>query len=384
MLVNDNANGAALIGIARVHIEMYEPINARKILDSFIPNLANQRGYLLAYASYHQLVGEYIEAKQIYLDVLHRNPADNDVHYALGRLYEFIREWEKAKGEFAKIPPIGASGRQARIWFAETLASQRKYAEAAEVAKVLIQDDPFDSAGIAAVTRHLSKAKQFDAAISTARAYLSTNPRSEQQAVGVRLALARALLDSGRTLDAAKEYEIALSRPSGRVALAYYGLARASAKLGNVDRAAQLLGYVNGLSGGDVRNRMVLADLFGADFDDSKVVELCMTGRNGEGGENLAVLIRLADAQQRQSRFSGNPSDCFGTTQTILRVSPTNVRGHLALARAFAIAQNYRKSSAQYDQLILIDPEFTIPPRERARVLFSDRQYSVRDRSTAQ
>jgi tetratricopeptide (TPR) repeat protein len=47
------------------------------------------------------------------------------------------------------------------------------------------------------------------------------------------------------------------------------------------------------------------------------------------------------------------------------------------MARSFAVAQNYRKASVQYDQLIAIDPEFTIPPRERARILFSDHQFSA-------
>jgi len=47
------------------------------------------------------------------------------------------------------------------------------------------------------------------------------------------------------------------------------------------------------------------------------------------------------------------------------------------MARSFAVAQNYRKASVQYDQLIAIDAENTIPARERARILFSDHQYSA-------
>src|SRR5262249_14700550 len=154
------------------------------------------------------------------------------------------------------------------------------------------------------------------------------------------------------------------------------GLARASEKLNNPERAAQMIGCVNGLPGGDVRNRMLLADLYNADYDDRHIVELCISVLHTEP-DNLAVLIRLTDAQQRLSRFSGNPTDAFVTCQTILRLSPTNVRGHMAMARSFAVAQNYRKASAQYDQLIVVDPEFTIPPRERARVLYSDRQFSA-------
>src|SRR5471030_2361487 len=57
-------------------------------------------------------------------------------------------------------------------------------------------------------------------------------------------------------------------------------------------------------------------------------------------------------------------------------LSPTNVRGYLAMARSFAVAQNYRKSAGQYDQLIMLDPEFFVPKQERALVLYADHQYS--------
>jgi tetratricopeptide (TPR) repeat protein len=376
VLQSDSANGAALVGLARVHLEMFYPANARRILDSFIPNAANQRVYLLTYAAYHEKIGEYIEAKQIYRDMLRRNPNDHEVRYALGALLEYVKEWEKAKGEFAKIPPTGALGKRARLYFAQALFSQRKYLEAAEVASVLIAEDPNDANAIAAATKYLGKAGKYPQAFELARGYLSTNPKSEQQALVVRLALARALLDSARYLEAQREYEIAMSKPSGRIVVAFYGLARACEKLGNPQRAVQMIGCITGLPGGDVRNRMLLADQYQADFDDQHIVELCMSVLHGDP-ENLIVLIRLVDAQQRLSRYPGNPADCFTTCLTILKLSPTNVRGHLAMARSFAVAQNYRKASAEYDNLIRIDPEFTIPPRERARVLFSDHQFSA-------
>ena len=101
------------------------------MLDSFIPNPANQRSYLLTYSSYHQTIGEYTEGKQIYRDMLRRNESDHEVRYALGRLYEYTKEWEKAKAEFAKIPPQDKMARRSRLWFGYALLHQRKFSEAA-------------------------------------------------------------------------------------------------------------------------------------------------------------------------------------------------------------------------------------------------------------
>jgi tetratricopeptide (TPR) repeat protein len=377
MLTLDPMNGQALIGMAKVHLEMQLPANARKILDSFRPAPADVRDYLMAYAVYHQRIGEYMEAKQIYSDMLRRNENDHQVRLSLGLLFDFRKEeWERAKAEFAKIPPYGATGKAARRAFADALVHQRKFKEGLEVDKVLLDEDPTDYLTVGQTTRHFAKAGQYDQAVAVARGFLATNPRSENQANSVRLALARALLEGSKYLDSAREYEIVLSRPTGRVVEAYYGLARACEKLGNVERARQLDACTIGLPGGDLRSKLMVADLASADYNDGRVMEITHSLLAADP-TYLPALIRLGDAQQRQSRFSGNPSDVFVTAQAILALSPTNIRGHLAMARSFSVAQNYRKAAGQYDQLIQIDPEFQIPQRERARVLYADHQYSA-------
>ncbi len=374
VLSADPANGAGLIGIARVYLETLQPAAAKRVLDSFVPNAQNQRSYLLTYSSYHQTVGEYTEAKQIYRDMLRRNENDHEVRYALGRVLEYTSEWEKAKAEFAKIPPQDKMARRARLWFGMALLHQRKFAEAAQVAEQMMRDDPTNPESIALHTRALAKLGRFDQAVNAGRGYLATNPRDDRSATTVRLAVGRALLEGNRNLDAAREFEIALSKPAGRVPEAYYGLARSAERLGNADRAQQIVGTLTGAMGGDVRSRLLLADFYADDFEDQKVIEIASSIPDGD---NLAALIRLADAQQRASRWPGDPSPAFATCQRILRQSPTNVRGHLAMARSFAVTQNFRKSAVQYDQLIAIDPEFAIPPRERARILYSDHQFSA-------
>jgi len=376
VLAVDPANAAALLGIARVYLETFQTTAAKRVLDSFIPNASYQRSYLMTYSSYHQTIGEYTEAKQIYRDMLRRNDNDHEVRYALGRLYEYTKEWEKAKGEFAKIPPYDKMARRARLWFGYALLHQRKYAEAAQVAEQFMRDDPNNPEGVALHVRAVAKLGQFDRAVQAGRGYLALNTRDERSATTVRLAVARALLEANRNMDAAREYEIALSKPAGRVPEAYYGLSRAAEKLGNAERAQQIIGTLCGAVGTDVRNRLLLADYYSEDYEDQKVIEI-INSFAGYDNNNLALLVRLADAQQRSARWPGTPGDCFATCQQIIRQSPTNVRGHLSMARAFATTQNYRKASVQYDQLITIDPEFTIPPRERARILYSDKQFSA-------
>src|SRR5262249_52825404 len=152
--------------------------------------------------------------------------------------------WEKAKAEYAKIPPTGFRGRKARLYYALVLANQRKFAEALEVERVLLTEDPTDAGAVAQMVTHLSKSGAYEQAESLARGYLASNPRSEIAGLAVRLKLAKALLDAGKNLEAAREYEIALARPSGRIPESYWGLARASERLGNAERAAQLLACV--------------------------------------------------------------------------------------------------------------------------------------------
>jgi tetratricopeptide (TPR) repeat protein len=376
VLAVDPAHGPALIGVARVYLETFRPAAAKQILHNFVPNPASQRVYLITYAGYHQSVGEYTEAKQIYRELLRRDENDHEVRFALGRLYDVTSEWEKAKAEFAKIPPQDPVGRRARLWFGFALLHQRKFAEAAQAAGQFVRDDPHNPDAAALFVRALAKVGQFDQAVQAGRGFVAAHPRDERGSATVRLAVGRALLEANRNLDAAREFEAALSRPAGRVPEAYYGLLRAAERLGRADRARQIIDSLCGPVGGDIRTRVILADFYFQDFEDHKAIEIISSIVRDEG-QNLALLVRLADAQQRLARWSGNPSEAFATAQAILQRSPTNIRGQLVMARSFAVAQDFRKAVAQYDQLIAIDPEYTIPPRERARVLFSDRQYSA-------
>ena len=59
-------NGFGLLGMARVKMKLLEPGEALALLEQVPADPVYQRSAALARAEYHQLVGEYLDAKQIY------------------------------------------------------------------------------------------------------------------------------------------------------------------------------------------------------------------------------------------------------------------------------------------------------------------------------
>jgi tetratricopeptide (TPR) repeat protein len=372
----DPDNGLALVGTARVKLQMYHPELAQHILTGLKPSAPVQRILAFTWAEYHQVVGEYIEAKRIYRDLLCADVADYEGRVALAALFDYIREFEKAKAEYSKVPPAATLGPRARLGFAATLYAQRFFHEAIEACKALLAERPEDGGAMALMARSLAKSGHLDQAVALSRAFLQNNPRCEAAGVTVHFALGKILLDAGHFSEAMPEYEWLLARHAGQVPESYYGLARALEKLGIPERARHVLESIPCRGGDDARTKLLLADLFTADLDDHQAVALCQVVLQAEP-KNLAALIRLADAQQRMARFSAHIDEAVQTSRTILELSAFNVRGHLALARSLAVGQQYPAAVAQYDRLIALDPSFTIPQREKARVLFSDHQFAA-------
>ena len=351
-------------------MKLFEPGQASAMLEQVPSDATYQRSAALARAEYHQLVGEYLDAKQIYQTFLSSNEEDYDVRLSLGQLEEFIREDEKAKAEYCKIPLSVRQARTARVGVASTLTTQRRFGEAVEVCERLLAERPDDGAATGQLVRTLGKGGRPDDAEAQARAFLKDNPRDELGGLTVRLALAKVLRDARKFQEAAHEYELVLSRPPGRIPEAYYGLARSLEAMGDPQKAHQILGEITSVTAADARNRLLLSDLFSADFDDGSAAEMAQAVLKFEP-ENLAALIRLADAEGRMDRQTGKVCDAVETAKQILALSPTNVRGRLALARALATAQDYLASVDAYAPLIAADPDFLVPRREQARTLYS-------------
>jgi tetratricopeptide (TPR) repeat protein len=367
-------NDLATIGIARVHIQKFEPGEARVLLQGIKPSSQAQRLALLTWAEYHQLVGEYAQAKQIYNDFLTRDPADYEVRLALAALHEYVREYEKAKAAYAKIPADADLGRKSMLGFASTLAAQRFFPDALVVLHHVLEQSPGDGETLQLLARTLLKAGQPVQAETLCRGYLQANPENLPGVFSVRLALGTLLLETGKYLDAAREFDQVLARPTNRLPVSYYGLARAQAKLEHPHEADRILMSILNPAGGDARNRLLLADLFAGDGDDGRAVDMCLAVLKLDP-TNLAALIRLAAAQQRIDRFTGQIDDVMHTCHTILSLSPMNCQGHLVRARSLATAQDFVGAAMEYDRLLSIDPEFTVAGREKARVLYSDHRF---------
>jgi predicted Zn-dependent protease len=149
------------------------------------------------------------------------------------------------------------------------------------------------------------------------RGFLVKFGKLEPVAVPAQLALGRALLECGRFAEAAREYECLLSRPGNRIPEAWYGLARALAKMNEIGKADQVLVTAFTEPGHETRNRLLIADLFYADYEDPRADELAKSVLHHDP-KNLAALVRLADAQLRAARPSAHIDAVVQTAKSIL------------------------------------------------------------------
>jgi predicted Zn-dependent protease len=370
-------NVDASVGLARVAMQQFQPAQAWHILEGLKPSPAERRNFMLALAEYHQLVGELIEARTIYLDLLCRDPADHEVRLSLAALYELpAAEREKARAEYGKIPPGTPQYRRARVGIGSTLTAQRHFPEAVAVLKMLLEEFPADGNAAGQLVRTLGKSNCCAEAAAAGRAFLDANARNLRAVLSVRLGLGRAFLDCGKPGEAAREYEMALTLPGGRTLEAYYGLSRVAALTGNPARARQLLEESLTLPGGPIRNLLLLADLFDGDADTASSLEMVQAAVK-DCPDNLAGLIRLATALGREARQSGQIDQAVASAKDVLARSPTNYRAYLVLARALASGQKYADSATAYGELIRLEPALREPRRERARVLQSGHQFDA-------
>jgi tetratricopeptide (TPR) repeat protein len=366
----------AQLGLARVAIYRFQPEQALRFLEAIRSPEDQRRRLQLAWGEYFQQVGQYTEGLQVYLDLIGCDPLDGEAILARAKLLQFMSEYEKAKAEYAKIQPESSYFKQGRLGIASTLFDQRRYPESIERCEKMMAESPADGETAAVLIRALVKSGDCPRAITVGRGFLAAFGRIEPVAVPVQLALGRALLDTGSFGEAAHEFSTLLARPSGRIADAWYGLSRAETKMGGPAQSEEPLLAAFSDPGNETRNRLLLADLFYADEDDHMAIDLALSVLKHDH-QNLAGLIRLADAQLRNARPTAHIDDVVQTCKLILTQSPTNVRGRLALARAFGTAAQYQAAVKEYDALIFQDPKYIVPRLEKARVLYSDHKYAA-------
>jgi tetratricopeptide (TPR) repeat protein len=377
LLQFDSTSSNARIGLARVAMQQFQPEQARTTLQAVTPPDDARRNWLLARAEYHQLVGEYVEAKTIYEQQLRQNPLDHEVRLSLGVLYEQpLREDERAKAEYAKIPAGTPVSRAARVGVASALTNQRHFAEAVRVLRALLAEYPADGNAMGQLVRTLAKAGRWIEGVALGREFLQANARNIPAVLAVKLAIGRALLEGRDYSAAVAEFEQVLTLPGGRQPQTYYGLSRAAVRLGDPVKARASLADFTSRPVAEVRNRLLLADLYDGDTDDPGALEV-MTPVLQPECDNLAAWIRLATTRGRMARESGRIDEAVAAARQVLARSPTNVRGYLELARALSSGQRYAESARVYEQLIAIDPTLRVPRRERARVLYANHDFAA-------
>lgn len=107
------------------------------------------------------MVGEFLDAKEIYIRFLRADELDYEFRFALGTLQEFMGEFQKAKAEYAKIPPSSRFYRRARIGIVSTLTKERLFNKAVVMALQNIQEKPWDGNYVARLILTYGKAERF-------------------------------------------------------------------------------------------------------------------------------------------------------------------------------------------------------------------------------
>lgn len=358
---------------AEALIRQYRLAQAKVTIAAIRPTSRLQdRDLALTRAGYHIAAGEYIQAKLIYTTLLRADPFDAAVHFNLGDLYLVLAEYEKAKAEYAKIPQTEPVWRAARRGLATTLATQHRFPEALDILDDLFRCAAWDAQTVAVFLQVLTDSGDCDRAAEIGRGYRNAGPPTRSADATARAALGHALLDCGKLLEAEQQFVAALTLSYKKSISAMYGMMRLGLRNGEPCRFPPV--SVADQPFDELRVRMEMIDLFAGDHDDQYALEFALAAIKLDP-QNVAAMIRMAEAQQRIARQSGKIIEAVQACKAVLMISPTNNRGLLALARVLAIGRDFPAAAETYQQIIALDQDLTVPKREVALVYYGDHQY---------
>jgi tetratricopeptide (TPR) repeat protein len=359
---------AGRLGLASVMLAEYRLDAARQMLQSIVPDDDHRRDYLLLGSVLFVRCGEFADAKSIYQTILDANPDDVDARLGLAGVYEFARDHERAKAEYLKVDPLGRHAWKGRIGAMRILAEQRRFSEAIDAAEWLLRDRRINVETLTAVMECLGKSGAAERAVEIGREFIARATR-HGDAASVDISIGRALLRLGRTTEAVTAFDAALAHRAGRIPPAFFGRAKAMAR-GPLCDLAGLFAAVAVGKGGRVANELALVDLFVEDRDDIHAEQVCRMILDVDP-TNLAAWTRLCECLHRQAIQSGDIRETLAACRRTLELSPTNIRVLLTVARSKVIVKCYHDAAADYDRVIEIDPDFSVPFREKARALYT-------------
>lgn len=375
-LANISPNYTPMVIVqAELYVRSYRLTQARLALDSVKPSGKRQeREWMMTRAGFHQAAGEFTQAKLLYQELAQRDPLDDQVRTELGNLFAQTGETERAKAELGKVPPSAPSWRLARRSLANVFASQRQFDVAIEILDDLLREAPWDEYVLLDYMRVLTRANKQNRAVEIATGYLQVGPPYPTAEAIVRAALGRVYLDTGKPLEADREFAASIAASYRKPTLAVYGLTRISHAFGNpVQFPPPGMSY-NLYD--ELRFRIQLSDLYAEDYDDLHALEFAESALRMDPF-NLAAMVRIAEAHQRISRQTGLISDAVHAAKSVMSSSPANHRGLLTLARAYAIGLDFEASAETYRKLSELDLDATTPKRDMARILYAGRFYEA-------
>ena len=360
---------------AELFVRTFRLTQARMTLDGVKPvGLPQEREWMLTRAGYHEAAGEFTQAQLLYAELLRRDPFDYKSRVKLGELYSGTKELEKAKAEFSKVPPTTRYWRTAKRGFAGVLTQQRKFDQAIDTMDETLRDAPWDPQTVAAYVRILSRSGSAGRAFEVASGYLQAGSPYPTAEATVRAAFGRVLYDAGKPLDADQQFAAALAASYRKSPLAIYGLTRMLHQYGGPLQFPPPALAQQPID--ELRYRLLLCDFYTDDHDDQHALEFAM-GAMRIDPQNIAAMVRVADAYQRISRQTGKIDDAVHACKAVLACSPANSRALITLARAYAIGQKYPAAAETYQRLASLDVEASLPKRELARVYYADHQYEL-------
>ena len=235
-----------------------------------------------------------------------------------------MSEYEKAKASFSKIPPTAREWLAARRGLGATLSMQRRFTEAIDLLDEVFRCAPWDAQTLAVFLRVLTDAGDCERALELGRGYLQGKPPAKTAEITARNALGRALLECGKILEAEQQFAAALAMSHQQSLLAMYGLMRGSIRGGEPCRFSPIPIVEQPFD--ELRVRMFMVEQFADDKDDTNALDFAMAALKLDP-QNLAALIRVAEAHQHMARQTGDILPAVEASRAVLMSSPMNNLG---------------------------------------------------------
>ncbi len=384
-------NMAARIGIVESYIDSFDAVSASQAIATFLggdQSPAAQR----VIAKYHTLVGEYGLAKAILIRLLHDDPQDAASRLALGQCLADAGESAHALAQFRQITGDELIVRASRLATAETLAEERRFHESNDLMAALRASDPTDVYALLRMVKNYRQMRNPQRAIDLCLRELEHALLSPRAEMDIRVELGHALRELGHNMESLYEFQQVLTRTEGQSVPAIYGEFAALQRLGEPEAARQSLERRIGLLTPSPFLLVSLADLASADCNYQLAMEMLSQCAN------LAAQVRLAEIQALANCDCGaswhgvhtpglqelvahctckmglfltaTEPEWASTFRSVLAISPTNIRARMGLARSLAACLRYRSAIAEYEQVLRVDPDYTVALRERARTFF--------------